>query len=440
MFALVGRPGTSFNCQMAVARGLAATAAALCFSSPWASAYDNGFAPLVHSPPRGWATWCTDDYCGLLDLCFESEIHSIADALVASGLRDKGYSLVLLDDCWSATTRAADGQLQPDPARFPSGIPALVQYVQSRGLYLGIYTCAGTETCKYGRPGSWGHYAQDAATLTGWGVRYIKADNCHTGGQGAPHQYYANFSAAINATGIPVAFASCEWGQDDVAAWGPAVTQVYRINPDHLPLWRFNGSMGGQGTADIIEVMADPATVQGLAPLSFPDPDFLMTGLWPLSDIESETEFAIWSLTGSPLVVATDVRNMSAWKAGLLGNTDALAINADPGFAKAVRLRADAATGAQLWRRSLASGEAAVVLYNAGDAAPLNMSVTWAELGMPWPANAAVDVYDVWAQATVATSVPGGWTARNVPPHGSAYLRLAVSAAAAGLELEAASS
>jgi hypothetical protein len=47
----------------------------------------------------GWATWCTDDYCGLLDYCFEEEIHEIADALVSSGMRDAGYSLVLLDDC-----------------------------------------------------------------------------------------------------------------------------------------------------------------------------------------------------------------------------------------------------------------------------------------------------------------------------------------------------
>lgn len=58
-----------------------------------------------------------------------------------------------LDDCWAATNRTADGNLQPDPTRFPSGIPALAEYVHQRGLYLGLYTCAGPVTCKYNRTG-----------------------------------------------------------------------------------------------------------------------------------------------------------------------------------------------------------------------------------------------------------------------------------------------
>lgn len=58
-----------------------------------------------------------------------------------------------LDDCWAATNRTADGNLQPDPTRFPSGIPALADYVHQRGLYLGLYTCAGPVTCKYNRTG-----------------------------------------------------------------------------------------------------------------------------------------------------------------------------------------------------------------------------------------------------------------------------------------------
>lgn len=39
-----------------------------------AAAYNNG---LGTTPPRGWSTWCTDDLCGLLDLCFEQEIHQV---------------------------------------------------------------------------------------------------------------------------------------------------------------------------------------------------------------------------------------------------------------------------------------------------------------------------------------------------------------------------
>ena len=36
----------------------------------------------------------SDDYCGLLDLCFEEEIHEVADAMVANGMLKLGYKLM----------------------------------------------------------------------------------------------------------------------------------------------------------------------------------------------------------------------------------------------------------------------------------------------------------------------------------------------------------
>ena len=36
-------------------------------------------------------------------------------------------------------SRSPDGKLQPDPKRFPSGIPALADYVHKLGLKFGIY-------------------------------------------------------------------------------------------------------------------------------------------------------------------------------------------------------------------------------------------------------------------------------------------------------------
>jgi Alpha galactosidase A len=42
-------------------------------------------------------------------------------------------------DCWQLS-RDAQGTIQPDPEKFPSGIPALVDYVHSRKLKFGIYS------------------------------------------------------------------------------------------------------------------------------------------------------------------------------------------------------------------------------------------------------------------------------------------------------------
>jgi hypothetical protein len=46
---------------------------------------------LAAHPPRGWSSWCTDDVCGLLDLCFESEVRAVADALAAPPLAALNY-------------------------------------------------------------------------------------------------------------------------------------------------------------------------------------------------------------------------------------------------------------------------------------------------------------------------------------------------------------
>ena len=53
----------------------------------------------------------------------------MADHMASDGFREVGYEYVIMDDCWLAKTRDANGRLQPDPQRFPSGIKALADYV-----------------------------------------------------------------------------------------------------------------------------------------------------------------------------------------------------------------------------------------------------------------------------------------------------------------------
>lgn len=140
------------------------------------SAYNNGLGRL---PPMGWNTWCTDDICGLRDVCTAKEVMSVADAIVSEGLDKLGYNYLVMDDCWSDHTRNASGFLQPDPRNFPDGLKPVADYLHSKGLRYGLYTCVGTQTCRGGRPGSYGHYERDANTFAEWGMDFIKADNCH---------------------------------------------------------------------------------------------------------------------------------------------------------------------------------------------------------------------------------------------------------------------
>ena len=242
-----------------------------------------------------------------------------------------------------------------------------------------------------------------------------------------------------------MAFATCEWGEDSVWTWGASVAQQFRVTNDHLPLW----SWPGQGTSDIIEIMAvsaascvcmkvwhlfyvkheilalectqNPAISGSSVEYGYADADFLMTGLI-LTNTESETEFAMWALWGGPLIVSTDVRNMSAWKQALLTNTDILAINQDALLRPGYRVRADNVSGTQLWAKHLDGGDVAVVLYNKNDSGTRDIAVSWTEVG--WPASSAVRVYDVWSHSVVSPSAVGNATALAVPPHGHRMWRL----------------
>jgi alpha-galactosidase len=385
-------------------------------------AYDNG---LGATPPMGWSTWCTNDLCGLRDKCTEWEVKMRADALVDQGLSELGYKWLLLDDCWSDHDRDADGNLQPNAHQFPSGMKSLADYIHSKGLYLGIYTCVGTQTCKKNRPGSYGHYQQDANTFAAWGVDMVKADNCHHPDSGeSTQELFTQLSQALNNTGHPMLFAMCEWGNDQVWNWGPGVSQMYRISMDHLPFFHWpataSGAGYGCGTAEIIDWMADLHPSKYTAPHQWMDPDFLMTSFpITMNFIHSRTEFTFWSLWSAPMLVATDVCNLSDEKKSILTNKEVLAVHSDSLFIAGERI-SKGANGEQVWSRPLNNGDMATVLFNANNQTSLTISFAWTDLG--WKNDDMVNVRDLWAQADL-TKTTNGYTA-TIAPNDVAMLRL----------------
>jgi hypothetical protein len=49
--------------------------------------------------------------------------------MAEDGYLAAGYDTVIIDDCWMQRERTAQGELAPNRTRFPSGIPALSEYV-----------------------------------------------------------------------------------------------------------------------------------------------------------------------------------------------------------------------------------------------------------------------------------------------------------------------
>ena len=94
---------------------------------------DNG---LARTPPMGWLSWerfrCNTDCEGDPEFCIgEKLFKDMADMMVVGGYLDVGYNTITIDDCWLDHKRSPEGKLQPDPKRFPGGIPTLTNYFQS---------------------------------------------------------------------------------------------------------------------------------------------------------------------------------------------------------------------------------------------------------------------------------------------------------------------
>ena len=165
------------------------------------SSFAQKFEELAPTPPMGWNSW-NKFGCNVS----EKLIREMADAMVENGMLEAGYTYLVIDDCWQIG-RDSLGNIVPDPDRFPSGMKALANYIHSKGLKFGIYSCAGSQTCQ-GRPGSRGYQFQDARTYAKWGVDYLKFDWCSDEGQNAKAAY-KTMSDALEECGRPIVFSIC---------------------------------------------------------------------------------------------------------------------------------------------------------------------------------------------------------------------------------------
>jgi alpha-galactosidase len=246
--------------------------ASLAAAAAFASAYDNG-APNARLPTLGWSSWIALGPPGsgpIFDYCDEFSVKQSIDAFMTLGFYEAGYRHIHLDDCW-AGGRNASGYLYPEVDHFPNGMKVVADYAHAQGLSFGLYTCSGNFTCVGNRPGSRDHWTEDAQVFAEWGVDWVKQDWCFTDGM-VPQEAYGNMSAALNATGRPMAFNMCEWGLDNPWEWGGAISQSWRMAGDHTGVWSSTKST-------IQQSAAIPAFYTG-HPYAWNDMDMLETGCY----------------------------------------------------------------------------------------------------------------------------------------------------------------
>ncbi|TDH12223.1 hypothetical protein EPR50_G00068870 [Perca flavescens] len=361
-------------------------------------ALDNG---LLKTPPMGWMAWerfrcdidCKDDPENCIG---ENLFRDMADRLAEDGWKELGYEYVIIDDCWMSMLRDKQGRLQPEPSRFPGGIPKLARYIHDRGLKLGIYADMGTYTCM-GFPGTTLDKIEiDAMTFASWGVDYLKFDGCNSN----PVEQmlgYPRMSKALNATGRPMAY-SCSWP----VYVGSLPTNVnYTFMGEICHLWRnyYDIEDSWDSLQSIIEWFSN--NQDDLQPAAGPgrwnDPDMLIIGNFGLSVDEARSQMALWAIMAAPLIMSNDLRNLDSRSRAILQNKVAIAINQDPMGIQGRRLLQEKSRIEVYWRPLSHSASALVFLSRRTDM-PYRYRNSLAKLNYD---TGNYKVYDVFTGSTM---------------------------------------
>ena len=319
------------------------------------------FENVALTPPMGWNSWNTFEVNINEDL-----IKKTADIIVSSGLKDAGYEYIVLDDGWMVKDhRDKNGDLIPDPVKFPHGMKALIDYVHSKGLKFGLYNCAGTQTCA-GYPGTRGYEYQDARFYANLGIDFLKYDWCNTNGINAT-EAYTTMSKALKAAGKPIVFSICEWGDNQPWDWATPVGNLWRISGDIYPCFdceykHKEGNWSSWGVLRILEMRKDIRKFSG--PDHWNDFDMMEVGNG-MTNTEDKSHFTLWSMMASPLFAGNDLRIMKSETLNILTNKEIIAINQDALGIQGFKYQSE--NGVDVWVKPLFDENWAVIFLNRSD-------------------------------------------------------------------------
>lgn len=396
---------------------------------------DNKFLGLT--PPMGWNSWNTFTW-----EINDKLIREAADAM-ASELKDAGYEYIVIDDCWSEKQRDSNGKLVPDHWKFPEGIKPVADYVHSKGLKFGMYSCAGTHTCG-GHPGSFEHEFDDAETFAEWGVDYLKYDYCYKPDYIPGEILYKRMSTALRNCGRDIMFSACNWGNDNVYKWiRESGAHLFRSTGDIQDNWESikrlalsqigNECYGGNFCHNDIDMLVVGmhggsnnewinSTEQGVNVIA--DSGETMPKLGGCTDEEYRTHFSLWAIMNSPLMIGCDIRRMTPATKEILTNKDVIAINQD------IECRGPYCI--KQWNnpdnvfslvKPLANGDYAVGMFNFGDRAG-EMSLQFWDIGLTTASGRGLSIYDCWKHEELGTFTERFCT--TVEPHVCVVLRAKV--------------
>ena len=349
---------------------------------------------LSRTPPMGFNTWNTFG-----ENISDKVIRETADVMVETGLLEAGYNYLVIDDCWSLRERDPEtGKIVPDPVKFPEGMKAVSDYVHSKGLKFGMYSCAGTRTCA-DYPGSFDHEFLDARTFAEYGADFLKYDFCYKPQSANGPLLYRKMGMALKACGREILFSACNWGCDEVSTW---------IRSAGAHMFRSTGDINDnfRSFKDIAMSQIDNLAYSGVG--CYNDIDMLICGMYGdgnvanggCTDEEYKTHFALWCLFSSPLMLGSDLRKLKdqPFILNLIKNKNLIRINQDeesrPAFA--VNGVKDRITLAKL----LSNDEIAIMFANLSDSDGC-CELFFDELGIPASSGYGLEMKDCFTDEII---------------------------------------
>lgn len=354
-------------------------------------------------PPLGWNSWNTFTW----DIN-EKLICDVADLFVAEGYKDAGYEYIVIDDCWSLKQRDENGDLVADPEKFPNGMKAVADYIHSKGLKFGMYSCVGTNTCA-GHPGSFEHEMQDAKKFAEWEVDYLKYDFCFKPRNIDGELLYRRMGIALKNCGREILFSACNWGSDDVHGWIRSTgSHMFRSTGDIQDKW--------DSIKNIAMSQLDKMAYSGN--FCHNDMDMLVVGMYGGSnsdwigsksgctEVDYKTHFSLWCMMNSPLMIGCDIRKASQSTKDILLNADMLKINQDPEARSCFLIKPEPQWFPKddvfMLAKILTDGKIAIGFFNLSDA-ERELSLQFWDLGMTGEFGKNLKLYDCWEHKEIGT-------------------------------------
>jgi alpha-galactosidase len=377
------------------------------------------YAQAVQKPAMGW-----NSYNRFGNTINEATTKQIADAMVSSGMRDAGYTILVVDCNWQANPpRDVSGNLLANPTKFPGGMKALADYVHGKGLKIGLHANRGPTACESPTgSGSGGHEQQDARTWASWGIDFIKYDNCNaTDTKQSGLTEYALMRDALQSSGRDFKYSLCCWGKYAVQEWGSSTGNSWRVCPDIKDSFDSTVAWWGRNMMAVYDYTITLADFAGEG--RYNDPDMLEVGCngadnggIGMSLEEYHAHFSLWALMAAPLMAGNDVRSMSTDIKNILCAPEIIAVDQDPDGIQGRRVSKNG--NSEIIARELSDGSVAVGLLNRGTSSA-NITVNWATTGL-LPGQA--QVRNLWTRTDLG-AFTDSYTA-SVARHGIVVLKI----------------